>query len=142
MNFTVSDGAVSFDGTELKAKAIGSYEVVFTLKNPDLCEWDENAPPSKTITIKINKKQLEVEFGDKGGVLTATFKDENEIYADDKVNGKPTFKLITKYSKDGSAENATYTTPDSSGVWYAHAFIDTDCNYAVSSEGRQFTLEK
>ncbi len=142
MNFTVSDGAVSFDGTELKAKAIGSYEVVFTLKNPDLCEWDENAPPSKTITIKINKKQLEVEFEDNGGVLSAKFKDENEIYADDKVNGKPTFKIITKYSKDGSAENATYTTPDSSGVWYAHAFIDTDCNYTVSSEGRQFTLEK
>lgn len=142
MNYTVSDGAVSFDGAELKAKAVGSYDVVFTLKDSELCEWDENAPPSKTITIKINKKQLEVEFEDNGGVLSAKFKDETQIYSDDKVNGKPTFKLITKYSKDGSAENATYTTPDSSGVWYAHAFIDTDCNYTVSSEGRQFTLEK
>ena len=142
MDYIAPDGAVRFDGKNLVVKAIGTYEVTYTLTNTQMYEWADTTTGDKTVTVEIVKKQLEVEFEDNGGVLSAKFKDENEIYADDKVNGKPTFKLITKYSKDGSAENATYTTPDSSGVWYAHAFIDTDCNYTVSSEGRQFTLEK
>ena len=142
MDYIAPDGAVRFDGKNLVVKAIGTYEVTYTLTNTQMYEWADTTTGDKTVMVEIVKKQLEVEFEDNGGVLSAKFKDENEIYADDKVNGKPTFKLITKYSKDGSAENATYTTPDSSGVWYAHAFIDTDCNYAVSSEGRQFTLEK
>lgn len=143
MSCSVSDGAVSFDGETLTVKAPGSYTVEYSLTNTAMCEWADSSTKEKTVTVTVEKKELETEFVDKGGLLVAEFKDETEIYDDDKnVGGKPKFTLTTKYSKNGVATSATYTRPDSAGVWYAHAFIDEDCNYFVSDAGEQFTLSK
>lgn len=143
MSYTAPEGALSFDGTTLKAKDIKKYEIVYFLKDTSLYEWSDSSVLGKSVTVEITKKQLEVEFEDKNGCLVAKFKDENEIYSDDKNgSGKPKFTLVTKYSKNGSAENATYNSPDAAGVWYAHAFIEEDCNYTVSNAGESFTLNK
>ena len=143
MSYTAPEGALSFDGTTLKAKDIKKYEIVYFLKDTSLYEWSDSSVLGKSVNVEITKKQLEVEFEDKNGCLVAKFKDENEIYSDDKNgSGKPKFTLVTKYSKNGSAENATYNSPDAAGVWYAHAFIEEDCNYTVSNAGESFTLNK
>ncbi|MDE5766322.1 MAG: hypothetical protein K2I17_04060 [Clostridia bacterium] len=101
-----------------------------------------NTSDTRTFTFKVNKKELEVEFEDKGGVKVAKFKDTNEIYTRDSGDKYP--KLITKYSKNGNAGSATYTSPNSAGTWYAHAFLENaeSCNYSVSNAGSQFELNK
>ncbi len=52
MNYTVPNGADSFDGTTLKAKNAGKYTPVFTLKDTTLYEWSGTAPTAVEITSK------------------------------------------------------------------------------------------
>ncbi|MDE5766764.1 MAG: hypothetical protein K2I17_06320 [Clostridia bacterium] len=101
-----------------------------------------NTSDTRTFTFKVNKKELEVEFEDNGGVKVAKFKDTNEIYTRDSGDKYP--KLITKYSKNNNAGSATFTSPNSTGTWYAHAFLENaeSCNYSVSNAGSQFELNK
>lgn len=143
MGFIAPEGSVSFDGTTLTVKDIKKYEIIYTLKNTELYEWSDTTVSDKKISVEVIKKELEVEFEDSNGLLVAKFKDETQIYPDDKnAAGKPKFTLVTRYSKNGDAGKATYTRPDSAGDWYAHAFIEEECNYSVSGTGEKFNLNK
>ncbi|MDE5789235.1 MAG: hypothetical protein K2H78_02335 [Clostridia bacterium] len=127
-----------------KVTDAGNKTVKVTLKSSNHAWSDEAANSSKdrTFTFKVNKKELEVEFEDNGGVKVAKFKDTNEIYTRDGGDKYP--KIITKYSKNGNAGSANFTSPNSTGTWYAHAFLENaeSCNYSVSNAGSQFELNK
>ncbi len=122
----------------------GDKTVSVTLKSSNYV-WSNNSSNSsavRTFTFRVNKKALETEFVDENGLKVAKFKDENEIYTRDSGDKYPV--LVTRYSKNGIAASATYTSPNSTGTWYAHAFLENaeSCNYSVASTGEQFTLDK
>lgn len=135
---------INTDGT-CTLTDVGVYTFTFKIKDNCGAVWDgdTNDQTDKTLTVEIVKKELDIEFENKDGFIVAKFKDETQIYAQDKYdNGRPKFTLTTKYSKNGAVDKATYTRPDSAGVWYAHAFVDDDCGYSVDNSGEQFTLSK
>ncbi|MDE7075903.1 MAG: hypothetical protein K2O62_01105, partial [Clostridia bacterium] len=122
----------------------GDKTVSVTLKSSNYV-WSNSSSNSsavRTFTFRVNKKALATEFVDDNGLKVAKFVDENEIYTRDSGEKYPV--LVTRYSKNNNAASATYTSPNSTGTWYAHAFLENaqSCNYSVASTGEQFTLDK
>ncbi|MDE7401411.1 MAG: hypothetical protein K2N17_05100, partial [Clostridia bacterium] len=127
-----------------KVTDAGEHTITATLKSTNYV-WSNaaaNASKDRSFIFKVNKKALDVEFEDKDGIKVAKFKDASKISSNDSGSKYP--KIITKYSKNNVASSATFTSPNSTGTWYAHAFLENadDCNYSVASTGSQFSLNK
>ena len=127
-----------------KVTEAGEHTISVKLLSENYAWSDDvtNTSDTRTFTFKVDKKQLEIEFEDKGGVKVAKFKNTSEIYNRDSGDKYP--KIITRYSKNNNAGSATFTSPNSPNTWYAHAFLENaeSCNYSVDSTGSQFELNK
>ena len=92
-------GAVSFDGTTLEVKNVGSYTPVFALKDTDFYAWQGTAPAA----VKITPKPVTL-LADGVNPVEWEYKTEKELkfkVKESLCTGDTTFKFTASFTKDG-----------------------------------------
>ncbi|MDE6076006.1 MAG: hypothetical protein K2G26_06180, partial [Clostridia bacterium] len=143
MNYTVPNGADSFDGTALKATNADDYTPVYTLKNTSLYEWSGTAPAAVTITPKAiavafaGEKKTEWEKGDTVSftISAAALPGESVQLAAtyQKANGTP-FNLTVTDNGDGTHTVTIPATLGRGNYTLTVKVADSCKNYAAVRE--------
>ncbi|MDE7076757.1 MAG: hypothetical protein K2O62_05500, partial [Clostridia bacterium] len=136
----VPTGATSFDGSTLKAKNVGKYKPVFTLKDTDLYEWSGTAPGEVEITAKpiiIESDGDNKSDWEKGTATTLKFNIPTEL-----CDGDTTVNLVATYTLNhGEEQNGSITVNGTTGtVTIGKGFAKGDYVLTVkTAEGENYS---